>query len=110
MFILQNIIRVLSPISVKKLVLTSKPFLPNLPETLFLFPQSSRNTVYQSYCNYPRNLSHCFSANIQKLKERIRTAFDGVTLEMRETSLVQYRSRLQKLIEIDGGHVEVHSD
>lgn len=47
--------------------------------------------------------------NIDELKSRIRDAFAQVTDEMREKTVLEYRERLERVIENDGGHVEVHT-
>lgn len=45
--------------------------------------------------------------NIEELKNRIITAFDEITVEMRMKILLEYRERLYKIVENDGSHVEV---
>ena len=46
-------------------------------------------------------------ANIPELKDRIRAAFTEITVEMRKKAALAYRERLEKVIENDGGHIEV---
>ena len=48
-------------------------------------------------------------ANIPALKDRIRGPFAEITVEMRKKAALAYRERLEKVIENDGGHVEVHN-
>ena len=71
---------------------------------IYIFPSIALGSLIGSllFLPLPR------PTDIQELKERIRRAFDDVTREMRQATLLQYRYRLQKLIEIEGGHVEVH--
>lgn len=46
------------------------------------------------------------SADIPELKQRIRDAFQEVTVEMRAKSMLEYKERLLQLLENDGSHVE----
>ncbi len=46
--------------------------------------------------------------DIPELKERIVNAFGEITREIRQKTLLEYRKRLEKVIENDGAHVEVH--
>ncbi len=46
--------------------------------------------------------------DILELKARIVNAFGEVTSEMRQKTLLEYRERLEKVIENDGAHIEVH--
>lgn len=46
--------------------------------------------------------------DITELKERITAAFDEVTVEMRHKTMQEYRDRLERVIETDGHHIEVH--
>ena len=48
-------------------------------------------------------------ANIPELKEKIRAAFGLITVEMRQKVALEYRERLNKIIENDGNHVDVHN-
>uniref|UniRef100_A0AC35TZ99 L51_S25_CI-B8 domain-containing protein n=1 Tax=Rhabditophanes sp. KR3021 TaxID=114890 RepID=A0AC35TZ99_9BILA len=45
--------------------------------------------------------------DIDELKDRIKDAFTKVTPQMIQNVLIEYQYRLTKLLEIDGGHVEV---
>ena len=45
--------------------------------------------------------------DITELKERIQNAFSLITDEMRRKTLLEYRARLEKVIEKNGGHDEV---
>ncbi len=47
--------------------------------------------------------------DITDLKQRIRDGFGEVTAEMRQETLLSYRERLEKVIESDGGHIEVRN-
>ena len=47
--------------------------------------------------------------DIPELKERIFAAFEEITVEMRQKTILEYRDRLERVIEIDGGHIEVHN-
>ncbi len=44
-------------------------------------------------------------ADIPTLKQRIEQAF----VEIRQTTILAYRERLEKVIQNNGGHVEVHN-
>ena len=48
-------------------------------------------------------------ANILELKDQIRAAFAEIIVDMRKEAALAYRERLEKVIESDGGHVEVHN-
>ena len=45
--------------------------------------------------------------SIDELKASIVRAFDTVTVEMRLKSILEYRNRLQKCLDNNGGHVEM---
>ena len=49
------------------------------------------------------------AANIPGLKDRKRAEFAEITVKMRKKAAFAYRERLEKVIENDGGHVEVHN-
>ena len=46
--------------------------------------------------------------DIEELKERVSSAFDEVTAEMRHNTMREYRDRLARVVENDGHHIEVH--
>ncbi len=48
-------------------------------------------------------------ADIPELKECIIADFGEITVEMQQKTLLAYHEHLEKLIENDGGHVEVHN-
>ena len=47
--------------------------------------------------------------DIPELKERIFAAFEEITVEIRQKTILEYRDWLERVIEIDGGHIEVHN-
>ena len=48
-------------------------------------------------------------SNIPELKDRNRADFVEITAEMHKKAALTYRERLEKMIENDGSHVEVHN-
>ncbi len=44
----------------------------------------------------------------RQLKQKIRAAFGQITAQRRQKTLLAYRERLEKVIENDGGHAELH--
>ena len=48
-------------------------------------------------------------ANIPELNDRFRAEFAEITAEMRKKATLAYGERLEKVIENDGGHVEVNN-
>lgn len=47
--------------------------------------------------------------DLLELKDRIRTAFNEITVEMRFKTALQYKERLQQVLENGGSHVECYS-
>ena len=47
--------------------------------------------------------------DIPELKERIFAAFEEIAVEMWQKTILEHRDRLERVIEIDGGHIEVHN-
>ena len=45
--------------------------------------------------------------NLDDLKIRIGSAFDQITIEMRHNAIMAYCDRLQRCLDIGGGHIEV---
>jgi hypothetical protein len=42
-----------------------------------------------------------------ELKTHIRNAFNQVTVQMRHKAIIAYCDRLQRCLDIEGGHIEV---
>ena len=47
--------------------------------------------------------------SVDDLKQRISNAFNEVTVEMRQKTMLEFKERLQRVIENNGDHVEVHN-
>lgn len=46
------------------------------------------------------------TSTIGELKERIKAAFSEVTVEMRQKTMLEYRERLELVVEKNGSHIE----